>query len=365
MHSLALGENMVNLDDIVTMKKLDPTGVLASTEMFPDQCMQAWEESSNLKFPKEYKQVENIVVCGMGGSRFTPKTIKELFRDRIKVPYEIVEDYTLPDYVGSNSLVILSSYSGSTEEVISCQEEALRRKAKVTAVSKGGKIAQEMQKKRLPAYIFDAKYNPCGQPRIGGGYLLMGHLGILFSLGAIKIDNDEVANGVNYIRKLGKKLSAQTPAKKNPAKTLATVLKDKHLFIITAEFLKGFGNGFANQVNETAKLISDYRYIPELNHHLMEGLKRPDSLHKNGLFVFIVSNLYSPPVKKRFAITKEVVSKQNISWHDITLSGKTKLDQVLGAFTLSGFTTFYLAMLYDTDPVAIPWVDYFKAQLIK
>ena len=47
----------------------------------------------------------------------------------------------------------------------------------------------------------------------------------------------------------------------------------------------------------------------------------------------------------------------------IELTGKTPLSEVLGLYTLSGFTTFYLAMLYDTDPVAVPWVDYFKAQL--
>jgi glucose/mannose-6-phosphate isomerase len=347
---------MNNLDDISLMNKQDPSGVLGSTALFPDQCAAAWEESQKTVFPEEYKKVKNVVVCGMGGSRFTPKTIGALFRKYITVPYEICEDYTVPGYVNSDSLVILSSYSGTTEEVLSAGEDAKK---------KGAKIAAIMSKKMdIPGYYFDPKFNPCGQPRIGGGYLLLGHLGLLQALGFVTV-KDDVGEAIAFAKETGKKYAAEIPEKDNPAKQLARFLKDKHPFIITAEFLKGFGNAFANQINETAKMISDYRYISELNHHLLEGLSHPDTIHQNGVFVFLLSHCYSQPVQKRFAITKDVVTKQHVGSYDITLTGANKLSQTLEAYTLAGFTTFYLGMLYDVDPVAIPWVDYFKAQLAK
>lgn len=348
---------MTHLDDIAAMKKLDPSEVLESTAMFPDQCEQAWREASAIQFPESYQPIYNIVVCGMGGSRFTPRTIKELFRDRIKEPYEIVEDYTLPAYVDKNTLVILSSYSGTTEEVVSCGQDAIRRGAKITAVS---------QRASAPVgYFFDPKHNPCGQPRIGGGYMLMGHLGLLKALKLIDISDNEVTEAISYARMVGKEFSADVPTEKNSAKQLAMTLKDTQPFIVTSEFLRGFGNGMANQINETAKLISDPRNIPELNHHLMEGLKRPKTLHQNGLFLFFLSRFYSTSVQKRYKITKEVVEKQLLRTHTVELAGPSKLAQVLEAFTFAGFTTFYMAMLYDTDPVAIPWVDYFKQELAK
>lgn len=358
---------MTNLDDVVAMKKLDPSGVLESTGMFADQCQQAWEEVSAIQFPSSYEPIYNIVVCGMGGSRFTPKTIKELFCDRIKEPYEIVEDYTLPAYVDKDTLVILSSYSGTTEEVLSCGQDALKRGAKLTGVMKNGdgKVTSFLKDNGATAYLFEPKYNPCGQPRIGGGYLLMGHLAILKALKLIDIDDKEVTDAIVYSRSIAIQYGPDVATAQNQAKQLALTLKDTHPFIITSEFLRGFGNGFANQINETAKLISDPRCIPELNHHLMEGLKRPDTLHSNGLFVFLESNLYSPSIKKRFAITHDVVKKQHVKTHCVKLTGSTPLAQVLEAYTLSGYTTFYMAMLYDTDPVAIPWVDYFKEQLAK
>jgi len=356
---------MKNLDDSQAMQLLDPKNVLGSTGMYADQCEQAWKESSQIVFPDAYKQVQNVVVCGMGGSRFTPRMVKEVFRDRISVPYEIVEDYTLPSYVNEHSLVILSSFSGTTDEIYSCGLDAQKRGAKITGIVKGGKIAEFLKTNGYPAYIFDTPFNPCGQPRIGGGYLLMGHAGLLSALGLLKIDAKEVAEAISFARDVSKRCDVSVPQGTNPAKLLAWTLFDSHPFIITSEFLRGFGNGFANQINETAKMISDYRYIPELNHHLMEGLKHPETLHQSGLFVFFKSDLYSPNVLKRYAITKNVVDKQGVRTHTVTLTGKTKLAQLLESCVLGGFTTFYMAMLYDTDPVAIPWVDYFKAELAK
>lgn len=356
---------MANLDDLKALAALDPSNVLGSTGKFPDQCEQAWKEASSLNLPASYSRVKNIAVCGMGGSRFTPRSIKELYFDTLTVPYEIVEGYQLPGFVGKDSLVILSSFSGTTEEVITCGNEALKKGTNVLAVCGGGKLAEMAKAKKFPAYVFNPIHNPCNQPRIGGGYLLMGHLGVLKALGFSNVTNKEIADAIAFVRKFGATFSANVPTSKNDAKRLALKLVNKHPFIITSEFLRGFGNGFANQINETTKAISDYRYIPELNHHLMEGLTRPESLHKDGVFVFFESTFYSAPVAKRFRITKEVVAKQEVETMDIVLTGPTKLAQVLEAFTISGFVTFYMAAHYDTDPVAIPWVNYFKAQLKK
>lgn len=356
---------MKNLDDLKAFEQLDPKNVLGSIGLFTKQCQQAWKESREVKFPQEYKEVKNVVVCGMGGSRFTPRTVKELFRDRITVPYEIVEDYDVPAYVNHDSLVILSSYSGTTEEVISAGLDAQKKGAKIAAVALGGTIASWTKEQNYPAYLFTPAHNPCGQPRVGGGYLLFGHLGILASLGFLALEEKEVEGAIAFAEGMAAKYTATVPEAMNQAKQLARLLYETHPFIITAEFLKGFGNGFANQVNENAKMISDARYISELNHHLMEGLKHPESLHVNGLFLFIHSNLYHPSIQKRFGITKTVVEKQQVKTYDVILTGPTKFAQALEAFTLSGFTTFYLAALYDADPVAIPWVDYFKAELAK
>lgn len=354
---------MTDLDNLVKIKKLDQYGVLESIDLFAEQCRQTWTDMKKLKFPDTFKKAKNIVVCGMGGSRFTPRTIKELYADKILVPYEIIDDYSLPQYVDHDTLVVLSSYSGTTEEVVSCGKQALSRHALLTGITKGGTVKKLLDDSGNMGYYFVEKYNPCHQPRIGGGYMLFGHLGLLVKNGLLKLSEDEIDQAISFMSQSATKFKANVTTDKNHAKKLALQLKDKHPFIIASGFLRGFANGFANQINENAKMISDYRYIPELNHHLMEGLKKPDLLHKNGIFVMILSDLYEESIQKRFKITQEIVQKQGLQVLNIDLKGKSKLDQTLYAFCLSGYATYYLAMLYDRDPVKIPWVDYFKEKL--
>jgi glucose/mannose-6-phosphate isomerase len=351
------------LDDKQALIKIDPDNVMGSISMFPDQCQEAWDQASKLKFPDEFKNVDNIIVCGMGGSSFTPKTIKELYFDKIKKPYEVVNGYDLPAYANQNSLIILSSYSGTTEEVLSCLKQAKDLNSKITVVTKGGDLEKYITDSGGVGFIFKASKNPSNQPRVGAGYTLFGHLGILYSLDLIDLDQIEVEEAIKYSKIVGDKMGSDVLTDQNPAKKLALTLKDTYPYLIAAEHFRGFVNGFANQINETAKMISDYRYIPELNHHLMEGLKNPSSLQENALFVLLRSDLYSKNISLRFDITKEVIEAQSIKTHQIFFEGDTKLKQVLEGFTLSGFTTMYMAALYGINPVKIPWVDHFKKKL--
>src|SRR3990167_735724 len=101
--------------------------VLKSINFFPEQIKDSLEKSLKLSLPKEYQQIKNIVACGMGGSRFPHYIIKELFKEEIKIPYLFNDDYNLPGFVDDNTLVILSSYSGTTEEVLVTGQKAYEK----------------------------------------------------------------------------------------------------------------------------------------------------------------------------------------------------------------------------------------------
>lgn len=356
---------MNTLDDVKDIQKKDPSDVLGSIGLFADQCQKAWKEAKQVQFSDSYRSAKQIVVCGMGGSRFTPRTIQELYKNAITVPYEVIDGYDLPGYVGEETLVILSSYSGTTEEVVSCANQAQEKHALLTGIAHGGNVIEILKSQNAPFYQFDGALNPCGQPRVGGGYLLMGHLAFLDSLGFLSVEENEVKEAIIHAKHLTQTMTADIPESKNPAKQLANHMYDTYPVFIVGEFLRGAVNGFANQTNETAKMISDFRYVPELNHHFLEGLTYPEQIKSALLFIFFTSGLYSPRINKRMQITEDVVKKQHIRTLTIPLQGNTKLAQVLESYVLGGFTTFYLAMKYGVDPVAIPWVDYFKGQLGK
>jgi len=335
---------MINVDNIVQK----------SMNLFPEQIKDSFEKSLLLIIPNEYRQVKNIVACGLGGSRFPHYIIKELFKEEIKVPYIINDDYNLPGFVDDNTLVILSSYSGTTEEVLETGKKAYQKNAKILGISSGGPLKTFLESINAHGYYFDPVHNPSGQPRIGFGYLIGGILGLLLNLKKLNYPKDKIIFAVNNIK---------IKEIENKAEQMSKKIFNKYPYYIVSEFLTGVGNAIANQTNETAKSISSFRVIPELNHHLMEGLKNPKETVKTSSFIFFFSKLFSESIQKRFYITKEIVEKNNIEtlWYE--LKGQNKVEQVFELMIFGNFLTMYLSLLYGEDPSTVPYVDYFKKKL--
>src|SRR5690606_20145799 len=115
---------------------------------------------------------------------------KSIIGPEMSYPSEIVSDYHLPKYVNSDTLVVLTSYSGSTEEVLSCAEEGLQKNAKMIVLTKGGKLGDFAKTNNIPSYIFDGKLNPSGVPRLGLGYSILGLMGLLSKVGVMTFDKE-------------------------------------------------------------------------------------------------------------------------------------------------------------------------------
>jgi len=362
---------MVNLDD--TQQLLSGLGgedVLLSLRGMANQVTHSLNGVLGIDFPPEYSRCSNIVFCGMGGSRFPGLIMYFLFKQELKVPFEICDDYVLPGSVDKNTLVVLSSYSGTTEEVLHCAQEAKRRSALITGFCVGGPLSEWMKEEKLPHHVFVEEYNPSKQPRMGFGYALGSFLGILTQLDLIKTPSkDAFVSGVRKeIEKIGlceTKYDVDVKLEQNAAKQIAVKIHGHYPYYLVAEHLTGVGNCIQNQTNETAKNISSYRVISEINHHLMEGLQFPTDHKRMALFVTFFSSLYGPKIQKRFEVTEDVIRQNGIEVIRHTLASNTKLGQVFELLVFSSFVTMYLAGLYGVNPEQIPYVDYFKAQLKK
>jgi len=353
------------LDKIEQIKKLDSQNMLGSLQMLANQVVEVLNYSKNLKIPASYKQIDRILVVGMGGSALGSHVFKTLYKDELKVPVEINNDYHIPKFVNSKTLVIVSTYSGSTEETLNAVREALKSKAKIIGITSGGKLGDWLKKNKLPVLQFTTKSNPCGSPRMGLGYSIMGQLILLSKIGLIRLgkkDYQDIADTINRSELL---FGVNNQKKYNPAKLIAIDLLDKEVFYIGAEHLSGNAHIMANQMNENAKRFSTYFLIPELNHHLLEGMIYPQNNKNNLVFLLVNSNLYDKKVQKRFDITVDVLNKNKIRNFTYICGEKTKLEQVLEVLILGSYISYYSAILQGIDPTAIPFVDYFKKQLAK
>lgn len=354
---------MNTLDNLQKIKKLDSGRVLDSIEALGSQISQAWQEVKGLKLPLTFKNFDKIVVNGMGGSALGADIIRSLFADRLKAPLILINSYHLPKCLDSKTLYIMSSYSGTTEEVLYSLAQARRKQAKTFGIASGGRLGDLIRRKKISGYIFNPQSNPSGQPRMGLGYSLGAQLGVLKKVGLLDITKQEIKGSLAGLARLHRKFGALNPAKNNPAKKLAAFLRNKIPLAVAAEFLSGNAHVFANQINENAKNFANYFLISELNHHLLEGLSFPRANAGQLTFVFFDSGLYFPLNHKRLLITRDVATKNKIKSFYYRLSAPDKLSQVLEMLVFGSYASFYLAILNNVNPSKIPWVDYFKAKL--
>lgn len=353
------------LDNLGAIKKLDSQNMLGSIERLGAQIEQVYKQAEKLKLPASYKKAKSIVVLGMGGSTLGAHVIKAAFFDKLKLPVEIVNGYHVPATVGRDTLVVVSSYSGTTEEPIAAMAEARRRQAKLAIITSGGKLAAAAKKFKIPALIFTTENNPCGSPRMGLGYLMFGKIILLAKAGLLKIGRSELSALLATIKRAGARFGVNSPSDTNPAKLAATALLGKSVWYVGAEHLGGNAHVAANQMNENAKRFAGYFLIPELNHHLLEGMKFPATNSDAIAFVLFESSLYDPRVIKRFGVTKEILQKNNIKFISFAGTEKKPLLQAAEALVFSSYASYYSALLEGIDPTAIPVVDYFKEALKK
>ncbi|MDH4209360.1 MAG: bifunctional phosphoglucose/phosphomannose isomerase, partial [Anaerolineae bacterium] len=128
----------VNLDDMASMQRIDPSGMGRRIAEFAWQCRQALDLVRSSDLPEEYGHADSIVILGMGGSAIGGDLVRGLLEYECRVPILINRDYRLPAFVNDRTLVIASSYSGNTEEVLNALKEALEREALCLAVTTGG-----------------------------------------------------------------------------------------------------------------------------------------------------------------------------------------------------------------------------------
>ncbi|KKR91863.1 MAG: Bifunctional phosphoglucose/phosphomannose isomerase [Parcubacteria group bacterium GW2011_GWC2_42_12] len=354
-----------NLDDQKVYKKLDFGKVAKSIESLPSQMKQVLKQADLIKIPPDYSQVAQVVVNGMGGSNIGVGMIGAALSDQIKVPIIITAGYEVPASVNENTLYLLSSYSGNTEEVLSVYLEAKKRGAKVMAICEQGenKLARLMKDENIPGFTFKSDHNLSGQPRMGLGYSVLGVAMLLARVGLLEIKAQEMEKIIVNLEAWGEELSPDKSAKTNRAKQIALELYNKIPVIVGAEFLVGNLKILRNQFNETSKNFASFLELPDMNHFALEGLAKPVSNKDNLTFFFIDSSLYHPRIIKRSTLTKQIVQKNKIKYIDHKLSGASKLEQAFNMLQFGAWATYYLAMLNNVNPVKIPWVEWFKKEL--
>ena len=350
---------MKNLDDLELISRLDPSGMFQRIAELPTQCEEARAGTESLDIPAHYAQARNIIILGMGGSGIGGELVRGLVERECAAPVMVRRDYTLPAFVGGNSLVIANSYSGNTEETLSAARCALGRGAKLLAISTGGHLAELAKQHAIPWL----KLSYESAPRAALGHSFITLLCILHTLGFIDEGRQQLAEAIQEMASLQAEIRPEMAQENNPAKALAERLYGRIPIIYGAEHLAAVARRWKGQFNENAKAWSLFEEFPELNHNAVEGYQFPVPFAREAFVVMLSSSLYHHRIVERLKVTGEILTQRRVEYVELEARGTTHLAQVLTTIHFGDYVSCYLAMLYGVNPTPNPTIDYLKERL--
>ena len=343
------------LDDQNLLSEKDPFGAL---EVALNQYKQA-ELVSEVINPNSDATINKVVVTGMGGSALAALLIKSWQESKLNITFEIVRDYKLPNYVDDKTLVIASSYSGNTEETLSCLDEALKKGANIGCVSSGGKLVEIAKNNELPYVVL-----PSGiQPRMGVIANLRAILAVLVSYGVVsQSDFDEVKNLGPWLNAESKKWGRDVLTNENQAKQLALLSAGKTAIFYSSTAMGGVAYKWKISWNENAKNVAFWNVLPEFNHNEFMGWTS-HPVEKPYVVFDLRSSFDHSKITKRFEISDRVLSGKRPKANVIELQGESVIAQMLWASIFADFVSIYLAILNGVDPSKVELIEKLKQEL--
>ncbi len=340
------------LDDAQYVQNLDRSNALGVIAGQTGQLKQTYEFTA----PKIDK-IENIVVAGMGGSALGAEFLRSYAGDKLPVPLVIVRDYELPKFVGPNTLVICSSYSGNTEETLAALESAKTAGAVIAIQCAGGKLKEAALAEGYPYLELPSGF----QPRMAVLYQVKALAMLLESVGVLKGVSAELEAAADWVMHHLGRWTADVPTADNLAKQIAEHINGKAAVIYGGPTLALPTMKWKIDLNENAKSAAFYYLLPEFSHNEFQGwLNAP----KEALAVIeLQSNLDVPHINKRFEVSNRLLSGKMPKPTIVEVQGETKLEQMIWSVMLGGFVSAYVAFLHNTDPSPVDLVERLKKEL--
>lgn len=348
----------MTLEDI---RQGDPSGMYDLIKNFPQQVEEAILIGTATDIRIRTRGIRNIVLCGMGGSAIGGDLLRSYVLDELAVPFLINRSYTLPAFVGAQSLAIISSYSGTTEETLTCYREAIKRGCSILTIASGGTVEQMSRKHR---HVF-IKVPGGPSPRAALGYSFFPLLIALTKLKLISPKTREVKETIALLKRKSDEYSNPESAA-NTALLFAQQLFGRIGVVYSAsERLDAVNTRWRGQIAENAKSLMWGHVLPEMNHNELVGWKVLEKQMREMQVFFLRDREDHPRVARRLDITKQLLRNHTAHVTEVWSEGTSRLARLFSLIHLGDWVSFYLAMLNKEDPMPVKMIDHLKEELSK
>lgn len=344
-----------------TFEQIDSEGMYEAVRSFSDHLKLGRTralEANIGRWPGE--GVTGVVVAGMGGSAIGGDVLAALAADHASIPVVVSRSYSLPSWVGPDTAVVASSYSGNTEESLAAFQDAIARGARVVTISTGGQLADLAHANNIP--LVDL---PSGiQPRAALPHSLAALLTITESLQLTAVHTEDWNESIAITAKQSQIMSDLSNPD-NPALKLASLLHGRFPVIYSSEQLAVANTRWRNQFHENSKSFAVGNLLPEMNHNEIMGWARFQSELKQLAVIALRDQEDHERTQRRLDVTRLLLTPHAHSWTEINSEGSSRLARLLSIMYISDWVSLYLAILNETDPSPVGLISRLKAAILE
>ena len=319
---------------------------------FTNHLREAIEIANNTILTPYDKEIKNILICGLGGSGIGGTIVSDIISPKATIPIAATKDYSIPNFVDEDTLVIANSYSGNTEETLYALEKCQARGAEIAVITSAGKLKKIAEENNYNKIII-----PSDQPpRAMFGYaftelfFMLSHYGIIDAnfetdfKKAINLLDLEKSDIQKQAMELAKKMHKQTPV------------------IYVANGFEGVAVRFRQQINENSKMLCWHHVVPEMNHNELLGWRT----NVDNLSVVYFRNKSDYERNQiRMDINKKVISKFTDNITEIWSKGDSLIENSLYHINLGDWVSWYLSEMNNVDAIEIDVINFLKGELAK
>jgi len=358
------------LNDKKTIQALDRSGSFNDELAFSENLKKGIKNVKAFKLPEKvkvgrhiirYTNVDKVVFAGMGGSAIAGDVIKDWAEGEINVPMESVRGYHLPAYVDESTLVFLISYSGNTEETLSCMLDGVQKGCKIISISSDGALQRATQTLGLPLIGLPKM----AAARVSFPYLVAPLPYFLAQLKVLPFDkvDREMSEATKMLDRLTKEYAIEVPLEKNYSKKAALQIFGTVPVIYSYQSYRSVALRFKTQVNENCKLPARFDVFPELDHNEIMGWEAKRQILKHYTLILLREPEEPNEVKTRIEVLKEKFFKKAKSMIEINAQGQTTLARIFHLLFTADMISLYLSVLHRRDPVASKTFQILKYQV--
>jgi len=333
---------------IEELKRIDKSEMYKIYDKWPEIAKESYNEENK---HMDVKDIDHIIFAGMGGSGTIGDVMKSIL-SKADIHVNVNKGYTLPNTVDKNTLIVIISVSGNTQETISILKQAFNSDAKIIAFSSGGKIEEFCKEKKI---IFK-KISIHHSPRASFPGFFFSILNILKNI--IPITQEEIHESISVLEKTRLLINSENTSSENISIRIAEWINNTPV-IYYPRGLNSVATRFKNSLQENSKI-----------HVIIEELL--ESSH-NGVVAWNENEQFQPilirgkddhiKTKERWKIIKEFFNTKNLEFFEINSVEGNILSKIMNLIYVTDFATIYLSVLQNVDPSPVEAIDFVKNRL--